>query len=124
MKTTYLLIDFENLSSIDLTNVPSKDTGFDPLQKHLQEININCERKETFAKIEKIEPPQAIFIKCEEWLKKEPKSRPKSIKTLKPYLFQRTKHDFKESEFNDFLEYLKRNNTLEIDDKGKLKYKI
>ena len=190
MKTTYLLIDFENLSKIDLSDVPSdfkvklflgeqskikadyinkilkngntielikikgngpnavdfhisfyigvlsekekdasfiiysKDTGFDPLQKHLKEMNIDCERKETLAKTLKIEQPPAIFMRCEELLKKDTKSRPASVKKLESYLLQRTKPDFKEFDFNAILEYLKKNDKITMDDKGKLKYSL
>jgi hypothetical protein len=102
----------------------SKDTGFDPLQKYLIAMGIDCKRIETLVTKKAPDLSKSIFLKCEEILAKETKSRPKSIKTLEPFLLQRTKHEFKEFNFKSISDYLIQNNKVEVDDKGKLKYKI
>lgn len=63
MMQTLLLVDFENVQTIDVQHIPpdyriasdfdilAKDTGYDPLVKHVHSLGVSCRRVATIGEI-------------------------------------------------------------------------
>lgn len=109
-------------------HVISKDTGFDPLIKHLKTQKIVCQRRESIAgiplvKIPNTKPSQEKVDAIIENLEKRKASRPRTLKTLRSCIKVHFANQLAEEELEMILSQLSKRRVIKIDG-GKVSYEL
>lgn len=107
-------------------HVISKDTGFDPLLKHLKEQGISCQRSASFADIHKVarsagvnrDKVQAVV----ENLAKQ-SGKPRTLKALRTSIHVQFQNELTEDELDRLIEQLAKRGVIMIAD-GKIHYQL
>ena len=109
-------------------HVISKDTGFDPLIKHLAAQEISCKRSALIADIS--QPKPAKFNSIPEMadaviadLVKRKSAKPKTLKTLRSTIKARLRNQISDEALDELIEHLKQSRALGIVD-GKVHYEL
>jgi hypothetical protein len=109
-------------------HVISKDTGFDPLIKHLKTQKILCQRCKSIAeiplvKISNTKSDQEKVDAIIENLEKRKASRPRTLKTLRSTIKALFANNLAEEELEVILSELSKRRVIQIDD-GKVSYEM
>lgn len=106
--------------------VMSKDTGFDPLIRHLKKQGIDCERIDSVAATAKQkrtsqEPPSELVERFLEFLRKRSTHRPGTIKRLRGAINAHLGGKLTEAQIDDVLKELETRGVV-VEAAGKLTY--
>ena len=111
-------------------HVISKDTGFDPLLKHLEEQGIVCRRSISVADISvvpvRIPGSESVADRANavvENLAKRKSAKPRTLKTLRTTIKALLGSQMKEDELDQLIEQLTRRGVIRIAD-GKVQYEL
>ncbi len=107
-------------------HIVSKDTGFDPLIRHLETKKISCERVSSLSEIRALAssdsaPLQKRVQKIPENLLNRTDARPRTIKTLIAYIKGQLNAQANETSVNEAIELLKQRGVCILPD-GKVTY--
>jgi hypothetical protein len=103
--------------------VISKDTGFDPLIRHLRTTGIVCERSVSIADIGKVKIPNSSSSADRidaviDNLAKRKAAKPRSLKTLRSSINALFVNQLSDEELDGLIEQLTRRGTIKITDEG------
>jgi len=106
--------------------IVSKDTGFDPLIKHVHTQNITCRRVASLEEITRVTPPPSVsshdrLQKIAERLLNRKDSRPRQLKTLTAYIKGQLGDQATDEAVNEVIARLTRGGMTALPD-GKLSY--
>lgn len=109
-------------------HVISKDTGFDPLIKHLKLHGIPCQRSKSIADISivKISNSESIPEKTDaiiDNLAKRKASKPRTLKTLRSTIKALFVNNLVDKELDDIIEQLTKRGAIKVAD-GKVHYEL
>jgi hypothetical protein len=110
-------------------HVVSKDTGFDPLIEHLRSRHIHADRHDNFAPLTNpapakppSAPPEDLFTRASDHLRKLATNRPKRKKTLISHLRARFDKTATDAAMLDLVARLSKAGRLTIGDKDAITY--
>jgi hypothetical protein len=108
-------------------HVISKDTGFDPLLKHLKEVGISCQRSESIAAIAQAKESTAsdsdrLKVVIEN-LAKRKSARPQKPTTLRTTIRALFANKLSEDELDRLIDQLKTRGLIKISE-GKVQYQL
>jgi hypothetical protein len=110
-------------------HIVSKDRGFDPLIEHLRSRHIHAERHDDFSTLTSAgpaklpsAPPEDLFTRVREHLRKNVTSRPKRKKTLVSHLLAFSRNTTTETDVMNLIESLRKAGHLTIGDKDAVTY--
>ncbi len=108
--------------------VISRDTGFDPLIKHLKAQGIRCERSKSIAEMPlvKVSTPEPISDKFDAVvgnLAKRRAGRPRTLKTLRSTIRALFASEIVEEELDGLIQQLTRRGVVKVAD-GKVQYEM
>jgi len=109
-------------------HIVSKDTGFDPLIKHLKAHEIICQRSKSIADIPLVKIPDTKSSRQKvdaviENLEKRKTSRPRTLKTLRSTVKALFVNQLTEKEIEEIIDQLSNRQAIKIAD-GKVTYEI
>jgi hypothetical protein len=110
-------------------HIVSKDRGFDPLIEHLRSRHIDAHRHDDFSTLTSSGPPKSpsappedLFTRVREHLRKNVTSRPKRKKTLVSHLLAFSGNETSEADVMNLIESLRKAGHLTIGDKDAVTY--
>jgi PIN domain-containing protein len=105
--------------------VISKDTGFDPLLKHLKDCGISCQRSTSIADVVSVKRSAALngdrVSAILENLAKRKSAKPRTLKTLRTTIKAHFSNELMEGELDRLIEQLITRGAIRITD-GKVEY--
>lgn len=109
-------------------HIISKDTGFDPLIRHLKQLGIPCRRSESVSDLMKpFQPPAApVCDKADaaiEKLSNHKTGRPRALKTLRPWLKALFANQIDEEAIERLIQELAERGAIKVAD-GKIQYEL
>jgi hypothetical protein len=110
-------------------HVISKDTGFDPLIKHLKAKKIFCQRLTSIAGISPVKipnskvAPEKIDAVIDNLVKRKA-SKPRTLKTLRPTIKALFVDQLTDKELEGLLEQLSKRGVIKVTGDGKVSYEL